>query len=349
MIDPHTLNSSCRRILSGALVATVLCAAAQAGGPGRYVRPGPRHGPGHLPGPLSPPGRVLRSLPPGYHSLMIGGAAYFEHGGVYFQVAPGGYVVVEPPQPVVVIAPPAVGSFVLSLPVGCMTVSIGGAVYFRDGDIFYRHDRGGYVVVERPREIVVVQPPAPPPPVVTVVTPVPSPTATYLGIEVNGSPFYYRDGEFYRKVVGGFQVIDAPVGAVIPALPTGATTMWIGDDEYVYLKGAFYRRNPQGFAVVTPPTNTYVKALPREAKEVWCGGLRYRCLHGAFYTEADQGWLIATPPIVLTPGHVTPGTAFAAPPDGSVEVWVNDSGFLYFSGTFYRRTPTGCVAVPSPL
>lgn len=336
------------------LLACALGVPALAGEPGRYVRPGRGHGPGPMPGGRGPaplpayrPGHVVRALPPGYRSLQIGGGLFFEHGGIYFQTGPGGYVVVERPVPQVVVAPPSVGSFVLALPVGCVSVSLGGAVYYRHGDIFYRPAPGGYVVVDRPPEVIVVQPPAPPP--VPVVVTAPPPTETYLEVVVNGGTFYYREGLFYRRGLTGFHVVDAPVGAVLTAPPASAISIWIGDDEYFYANGAFYRKTPVGFAVVPPPANAYVKALPREAKEVWCGGRRYFYLNGAFYEERDQGLLVTAPPVVLAVSQVPVGTVLAAPPDGSVEVWVSDSGFYYFSGTFYRRTPTGCIVVNSPL
>jgi len=290
---------------------------------------------------------VVRTLPPGFRTLDIGGAIFFEHGGIYFRSGPGGYVVVEQPAPEVVVAPPALGSMVLSLPLGSVSVTLGGTVYYRHGEVFYRPGPAGYVVVERPPEVVVVQSPAPPPAVVVQAPPVA--TETYVEVVVNGDPFYYREGLFYRKGITGFRVVDAPVGAVLSAPPVGAIGIWIGDDEYLYANAAFYRKTPVGYAVVEPPANAYVKALPKEAKEVWCGGRRYHYLTGAFYEEKDKGLLVTAPPFVPAVGQVPVGTVLAAPPDGSVEVWVNDAGFYYFSGTFYRRTPTGCIVVASPL
>jgi hypothetical protein len=39
----------------------------------------------------------------------------------------------------------------------------------------------------------------------------------------------------------------------------------------------------------------------------------------------------------------------AAPPDGSLDIWVDDTEYFYFSGAFYRKQPAGYAVVGNPL
>jgi hypothetical protein len=53
-------------------------------------------------------GYVVAALPPGYITLGFGNRRLFFHGGVWYQPAPSGFVVVQPPLGVVVpVLPPA--------------------------------------------------------------------------------------------------------------------------------------------------------------------------------------------------------------------------------------------------
>ena len=53
-------------------------------------------------------GYVVRALPPGYVALSFGGHRLFFHGGVWYQPAPSGFMVVQPPLGVVApVLPPA--------------------------------------------------------------------------------------------------------------------------------------------------------------------------------------------------------------------------------------------------
>ena len=99
------------------------------------------------------PGYVVMGLPQGYLSIAYGGGHYYYHGGVWFSVAAGGYVVVHPPLGIVVpVLPPAYD-----------TVWVAGVPYYYANQTYYTAAPGGYVVTAPPAEAQVAPPPAPAP------------------------------------------------------------------------------------------------------------------------------------------------------------------------------------------
>jgi len=84
--------------------------------------------------------RVIRHLPRGYKSVVIGHKHYYTHGGRYYERRTTGYISIAPPY----------GAWFLSLPIGSAQLTIGGQTFFRHQDTFYRPGRSGYVVVAPP-------------------------------------------------------------------------------------------------------------------------------------------------------------------------------------------------------
>jgi Family of unknown function (DUF6515) len=85
-------------------------------------------------------GYSVRALPPGYLSIGFGNRRFFFHGGVWFQPAVGGFVVVRPP----------VGVVVPVLPLAYATVWVGGAPYYYANNEYYVEAPGGYAVAAPP-------------------------------------------------------------------------------------------------------------------------------------------------------------------------------------------------------
>ena len=93
---------------------------------------------------------------------------------------------------------------------------------------------------------------------VVVGTMLASPPAESTTVTVASTPYYYSDNAFYMPVMQGtevvYEVVPAPVGAVIPTLPPDCTTRdisgvthWIcGESAYVQASG--------GYQVVAPPS-----------------------------------------------------------------------------------------------
>ena len=113
------------------------------------------------------PGYVEQTLPPGYRTEVISGTNYSYHDNVYYRPQGRGYVVVERPRgghrhddwdhrhdrdrdwdrdrgprrDVTVIR---------ELPRGYKVVTHGGQRYYRAGDVYYRSEGSGYVIVRDP-------------------------------------------------------------------------------------------------------------------------------------------------------------------------------------------------------
>ncbi len=82
--------------------------------------------------------------------------------------------------------------------------------------------------------------------------------ARHTRLVVRGRPYYYRSGLFYYRRPRGYVVVGPPVGAIVPRLAIGFSTVWVGGRFYYYFGNVFYRRVPSGYVVVDPPTSTTV-------------------------------------------------------------------------------------------
>jgi hypothetical protein len=80
--------------------------------------------------------------------------------------------------------------------------------------------------------------------------------------------YYYDEGVWYLPDNDGYDVVSAPVGATIVALPAGATA--VTDDVYYY-GGVYYQRGSDGYTVVTPMAGTVVDNLPPGGEVVTLG------------------------------------------------------------------------------
>ena len=60
----------------------------------------------------------------------------------------------------------------------------------------------------------------------------PPPGKTYVQLVVNGANYYYSEGVFYQYSTDGYVIVKSPVGAVVPALPSGYTPVNINGKNY---------------------------------------------------------------------------------------------------------------------
>ncbi len=67
---------------------------------------------------------------------------------------------------------PGVGTVLISLPLGCSRISVGGTVYYHNDGIYYKEVPSGYVITEPPvaQNIPVVKPPSSPGAQISVTT-----------------------------------------------------------------------------------------------------------------------------------------------------------------------------------
>jgi hypothetical protein len=100
------------------------------------------------------PGYRLASLPSGYRSEVISGNSYYYHNGAYYRRDTNGYVVVDAPRESRYYSEGQRGgggvTVVTQLPAGYRVVRNGGNEYYQSGEVYYRRQGSGYIVVSRP-------------------------------------------------------------------------------------------------------------------------------------------------------------------------------------------------------
>ena len=72
---------------------------------------------------------------------------------------------------------------------------------------------------------------------------------------VGGREYFYSGGVFYKSAARGFEVVKAPVGARIQALPAGAVEVHVGIGPLFVYYGNYYRFDPAAkeYVIVNPP------------------------------------------------------------------------------------------------
>lgn len=77
----------------------------------------------------------------------------------------------------------------------------------------------------------------------------------YFTTRYRGTPYYFRDGIWYRHASFGFAVVLPPAGAFITVLPPYYTTVMFGGIPYYYADNVYYRwdADQSGYIVGDPP------------------------------------------------------------------------------------------------
>ncbi|MFA5160294.1 MAG: DUF6515 family protein [Candidatus Omnitrophota bacterium] len=74
--------------------------------------------------------------------------------------------------------------------------------------------------------------------------------------------YYYLGGVYYQETPSGYVVVQAPRGAVIPALPGPYKTIVYDNTDYYYYNSTYYIKQPTGYTVVTPPPSVVSSNAP---------------------------------------------------------------------------------------
>lgn len=121
---------------------------------------------------------------------------------------------------------PVYGQRVARIPGSFININFGGNPYYYADGIYYRPS-GGYFQVA-----------APPPGLRVNVLP-----SGYFPFYTGGYPYYYSNGIFYRNNNRSrdYEVIDAPVGAEVPSLPSDARTMMIDGEKFYSVNGSYFK------------------------------------------------------------------------------------------------------------
>jgi len=82
------------------------------------------------------------------------------------------------------------------------------------------------------------------------------PPAQATTVTVTNTSYYYDSGSFYTKAMHEgqvvYQVVDAPVGAVVPTLPAGCTSVNKGGTAYSQCGTTYYQKVSSGYQVAAP-------------------------------------------------------------------------------------------------
>ena len=74
-----------------------------------------------------------------------------------------------------------------------------------------------------------------------------------IGITFGGVRYYHHAGVWFRSRGPRYIVVAPPFGIVIPFLPYGYSTVWVGRDPYYYADDVYYVSSPGGYRVVQAP------------------------------------------------------------------------------------------------
>lgn len=81
-----------------------------------------------------------------------------------------------------------------------------------------------------------------------------------VSISVGSGYFHYHAGNWYRPYGSYWRVVSAPVGVVVPVLPSVAVILRLGDVRYWYANGVYYRPHHHGgYVVVAAPVGPLVR------------------------------------------------------------------------------------------
>jgi hypothetical protein len=87
-------------------------------------------------------------------------------------------------------------------------------------------------------------------------------------VRLGAERYWFHDAVWYRQAPGGYAVVPAPLGIVVPVLPPYYTTLRVATVQYYYANDAYYRYDDAagGFVVVPPPAEA-APAAPRVVLE----------------------------------------------------------------------------------
>jgi hypothetical protein len=99
---------------------------------------------------------------------------------------------------------------------------------------------------------------------------------------------YYDSGVYYVKSGDGYEVIPAPPGATIPALPGGSETVVVNETtNNYYYAGTYYEQSGDKYIVVPPTAGTIVPNLPEGGEEIKVGDITYVKIGETFYQPVE--------------------------------------------------------------
>jgi len=84
-------------------------------------------------------------------------------------------------------------------------------------------------------------------------------------IFVNNTEYFFFDGYFYRPSPAGYVIVEAPIGAIVFALPRLHQIVHWRSQPYYIVGDTYYRRHPRGYIVAPDPGFAYRVEMMRES------------------------------------------------------------------------------------
>lgn len=118
-----------------------------------------------------------------------------------------------------------------------------------------------------------------------------------------------------------------PRGFVLPVLPFGYSTFYIGGVPYYYSDGDYYQQGPSGYTVVAPPDGAVMGGIPSGSIPIDVNGETWYYLDGTFYEPQGSGYgVVAAPMGVMVPEL----------PSGAAQVDLNGNVYYQYGGVYYQ-------------
>jgi Family of unknown function (DUF6515) len=110
------------------------------------------------------------------------------------------------------------------LPVGYVSIFVGGSPYYYDDGLYYQQVDNGYQEVYPP-----------------VGADVPQPPDGAYAIDAGNQTYYYAGGAFYVQQGDGYVIAPPPIGVTVPELPPGAVQVAVNGGIAYQFNGIYYR------------------------------------------------------------------------------------------------------------
>ena len=91
----------------------------------------------------------------------------------------------------------------------------------------------------------------------------------HISVNYRGGRYFFQSGVWFHLNGGRYRVVRPPLGLIVPVLPAGSTTVWVGSLPYYYANEVYYTSAPNGYAVAAPPEDANWQAqAPQQQQQV---------------------------------------------------------------------------------
>ncbi len=142
---------------------------------------------------------------------------------------------------------------------------------------------------------------------------------------VTGTTYYYGGGVYYMQSGTGYTVVSAPPGAVVHAVPTATTVVYVGSTPYYYYGGTYYVATTQPAPQPQPaPINVNVNVNVDASKDTGAAG---DASDEPPMTTDDHNYESVEAPVGATVPYL---------PDEADEKTIAGKKYFVYAGTYYQ-------------